>query len=84
MPLLYSFSEDSKSICCHLCGFRSFNPHDIEHLYCIHCDIFFGDLEGAASMCDQAFGWSNRPRTLQFFRDVGAKLSARGSSTNEG
>jgi len=35
-----SFVQGSQYIECHTCHNRSFNPNDIKHKYCAHCNVF--------------------------------------------
>lgn len=42
----YEISFDGKSILCHHCGRRSFNPNDVAQHYCGHCHIFHDDGRG--------------------------------------
>lgn len=41
----YRIAEDRRAITCLVCGATSFNPNDIDRLFCAVCDVYHEDRE---------------------------------------
>lgn len=54
MTVYYTILEEYgvKSITCHLCGMTSYNPNDVENVYCGNCHRFLKDLPDFCQACD--------------------------------
>lgn len=49
--LTYEVNEQEGSITCHMCGFKSYNPGDVQGHYCHRCRIFHDDVLSMACPC---------------------------------